>query len=91
MAGRRRTGSHVAQSAALDWSGAGPVLDPAAGAAIAVGVAAVALVELAAGAVVAAVAAAGPLGLARKMAHSPQSPQPLDQGSSASSGPVVDP
>lgn len=89
MAGRRRTGSHAAQSAVLDWNDAGPALDPAAGAAIAVGAAAVALVELAAGAV--APAAAGQLGLARKMVRSPQSPQRLGLGSSASSAPVVDP
>lgn len=89
MAGHRRTGSHAAQFGALDWNDAGPALDPAVGAAIAVGAAAVALVELAAGAV--AAAAAGQLDSARRMDHSPQSPQPSGLGSFASSAPVADP
>ena len=80
---------HAAQFGVLDWNDAGPALDPAAGAAVAVGAVAVALVELAVGAV--AAAAAGQLDLARRMDHSPQSPQPSGLGSSASSAPVVDP
>ena len=93
-AGHRRIGSHAAQFGVLDWNDAGPALDPAAGAAVAVGAVAVgavavALVELAVGAV--AAAAAGQLDLGRRMDHLPQSPQPSGLGSSASSAPVADP